>query len=65
MSRVIENQDEQVQTAIRLSRSFLAELDKLAEIMSEPGKRFTRAEVLRIAAFRGAALIKSERMKKR
>lgn len=58
-------QEGQVQTAIRLSPALLARLDKLAERMSEPGMPVTRAEVLRLAAFRGVEQLEAEKGKKR
>jgi predicted DNA-binding protein len=53
-------QDEQIQTAIRLPKSLLKRLDKLAEHMSRQGMRVTRAEVLRLAAFEGTAVLETE-----
>jgi predicted DNA-binding protein len=52
---VTVKQETQTQTAIRLPDSLLARIDKLATHMSESdlGKRYTRAEILRMAAFRG------------
>lgn len=59
-----DKQDPQVQTAIRLSESLLSRVDKLAVRMSQPGLRVTRAEVLRLAAFRGVATLETEGKKK-
>jgi len=59
-----EKQDHQVQTAIRLSEALLARIDKIAERMSQPGMQVTRAEVLRLAAFRGVAAIEAEGKKR-
>lgn len=53
-------QERIIQTAIRLPESFLTLLDELAENMSQPGMRVTRAEALRIVAFRGAKELKEE-----
>lgn len=50
-----------VQMAIRLPESLLARMDKIAEHMSQPGMRITRAEVLRIATFHGVAKLESEK----
>jgi predicted DNA-binding protein len=50
----------QVQTAIRLPRSLLTRLDKMAERMSRPGMPVTRAEVLRLAAHKGVDLLEAE-----
>lgn len=60
-----DKQEVQVQTAIRLPESLLARIDKVAEHMSEPGKRFTRAEVLRLAAFRGVEQLEGAAGKKK
>jgi predicted DNA-binding protein len=58
---VTEKQEQQVQTAIRLPESLLARVDKLAERMSRPGMRVTRAEVLRLAAFQGVDKLETEK----
>ena len=52
--------EKQIQTAIRLPESFVNRLDRFALNMSEPGKRFTRSEVLRLAAFRGLEQLELE-----
>ena len=44
-----------VQTVVRLPSSMLRELDTLAEKMSEPGIRITRASVIRMLILRGMA----------
>ena len=59
-----DKQEQQIQTTIRFSESFISRLDKLAERMSEPGKRFTRIEVLRIVAHRGLEQVEAERKKR-
>lgn len=46
-------QEQQVQTAIRLPKSIIDRIDKLAERVSQPGMRATRADALRIALGRG------------
>ncbi len=56
---------ETAQTAIRFPESFIKRLDEIAERMSEPGKRFKRVEVLRLAVFRGAEQLEAERKKQR
>lgn len=53
-----------IQTAIRLTESFMNRLDKFAVHMSRPGLRVTRTEVLRIAAIRGLEQLEEERRKK-
>lgn len=54
-----------VQTAIRLSNSLLARIDKLAEDMSQPGLRVTRTGVLRHATFLGIDSLEAEMNRKR
>lgn len=46
-------QEEQIQWAVRLPKSFLERADKLAEGMSEAAMKFTRTDVLRMAMYRG------------
>jgi len=60
-----DKQEQQVQTAIRLPESLLDRVDKLAETMSQPGMRVTRAEVLRLAAYRGVDQLEAERKRSR
>ena len=55
-----EKQEQQIQTAIRLPESFLTRLDKLAERMSQPGLKITRAEALRLSAYRGIGELEAE-----
>ena len=56
--------EEQVQTALRLSKSLLARVDKVAARMSQPGMRVTRAEALRLAVFRGIDGLEEEAKKR-
>ena len=56
-----DKQEIQVQTAIRVPESLLDRVDKLAEQLSQPGMRVTRAEVLRLAAYRGVEQLEAER----
>lgn len=60
-----EATETQTQTAIRLSDSLLARIDKLAERMSRPGIRITRADVIRLAVTQGTAALEAESKKKR
>jgi hypothetical protein len=53
-----------VATAVRYSKSFVKELDRIAERISEPGKRFTRVEVLRMASYRGLEQLEAEKRKR-
>ena len=60
-------QDESIQTAVRLPKSLLTRADKLAEHMSaaQPGKKYTRADLIRIGLFEGFAALENEERKKR
>jgi predicted DNA-binding protein len=58
-------QEDQIQTAIRLPESLYARLDKLAEHLSQPGMRITRAMVLRMATFRGVEQLEAEQKKRK
>jgi hypothetical protein len=54
-----------IQTAIRVPDSWLEDLDKLAEQMSEPGSRHVmRSEVMRMAIRRGIVVLKEEAKKR-
>jgi hypothetical protein len=57
-------QESQVQTAIRLPESLLARIDKLVERMSKDGIPVTRAEVHRLAVFRGVAELEADKKKR-
>lgn len=54
---------EQQMVALRLPKAFLKRLDKLAEQMSRPGLSVKRTELLRLAAFEGAAVLENEARK--
>lgn len=54
-----------VQTAFRLPESMIKRMDKLAERMSEPGRKVTRADVLRLSAFRGLEQLEEAEGKKK
>lgn len=61
-----DNQQElQVQTAIRLPESVLERADKVAQRMSRPGLRVTRADVLRLATHQGLEQLEAEGKSKR
>lgn len=62
---MIDKQEEQIQTAIRVPGSFLKRADKLAERMSRPGLRLTRADVLRLALAEGFTHLETEQKKAR
>lgn len=55
---------ESVQWALKLPKSFLGRADKLAEQMSEPGFRYTRTDVLRMAMFEGVERLEAGRKKR-
>ncbi len=59
-----EKQETQTQTGIRLPDSVFDRIDKLVERMSEPGLRLTRADVLRLAVFRGIEQLETEKRKR-
>jgi len=59
-----EKQEAQIQTGIRLSDSLLGRIDKLVERMSEPGLQLTRADILRLAVFRGVEQLEAEKKKR-
>lgn len=59
-----QDQQPQTQTAIRLPDPLLERLDKLAEKMSRPAMRMTRAVVLRLAVHHGVEYLEAE-LKKR
>jgi len=59
-------QEEQIQTAIRLPKSILKRIDRLAENMSQPGlNSITRAEAHRFALLEGLVKLEAEKGKKR
>jgi predicted DNA-binding protein len=60
-----QQQEQQVQTAIRLPEALLERVDRIAETMSQPGMRVTRAEVLRLATYRGVEQLEAERKRSR
>jgi hypothetical protein len=57
-------QEEIVQTAIRVPKVLLEELDEIAENMSQPGLKVTRTEALRLAIYRGVEQLKKEGKKR-
>ena len=60
-----KQQEQQIQTAIRLPESVLDRADKVAERMSRPGLRVTRADVLRLATHQGLDQLEAEGKSKR
>lgn len=60
----MDEQEKQVQTAIRVSESLLDRADKVADRMSRPGMRITRADVLRLAAHQGMDQLEAETKKR-
>jgi predicted DNA-binding protein len=61
---VTEQQEEQIQTALRLPKSVMKRLDKLAELMSDPGMPVKRTEVLRRSVFMGLERLEAEQKKR-
>lgn len=59
-----DKQEQQVQTALRLGESVLERADKLAEKMSRPGLRLTRADLLRLAVHQGLDQLEVESKKR-
>lgn len=57
-----EKQEEQIQTAIRLSKPLIARIDKLAERMSEPNMSpVTRSELIRRFVLDGTELMERKK----
>ena len=59
-----QQQEHQVQTAVRVPESWLERLDRLAEGMSRPGVPATRAGALRSALHRGLVELEKEGKKR-
>jgi predicted DNA-binding protein len=59
-----KQEENQIQTAVRLPESWIERIDKLAESMSEPGRPATRAGALRSALYRGIVEIEKENKKR-
>ena len=59
-----DKQKQQIQTALRLDESVLELADKLAERMSRPGLRLTRADLLRLAVHQGLSQLDAESKKR-
>jgi hypothetical protein len=59
-----DKQEETVQTAFRIPKSWLEHADKLAERLSQPGMQATRTDVIRLALARGFDVLDAE-VKKR
>jgi hypothetical protein len=59
-----DKQEQQVQTAIRLGESVLKLADDIADRMSRPGLRLTRADLLRLAIHEGLAKLNAENKKR-
>lgn len=55
--------DETAEITLRLPRTLLKKLDRLAKRMSQPGIRISRARALRAAAFLGVAQLEAENRK--
>ena len=59
-----DNQENHVQTGVRVPKSALSRADKLAEVMTQPGILVTRADVMRSAMLRGLDQLEAERKKR-
>lgn len=57
--------DEQIHTGVRFSQALLDRADKVAARMSQPGLRVTRAEVIRMATFKGLDSLEGEGRKRK
>lgn len=49
-----------VQVSVRIEKTWVAQLDELADAMSRPGIELARADVLRAAIARGIAELRAE-----
>jgi len=61
---VTDKQETLVQTAVKVPESLLERADEVATKMSQPGMRVTRAEVLRMAMFKGVEALEAEKKKR-
>jgi predicted DNA-binding protein len=59
-----KQEENQVQTAIRVPESVLERFDRLADQMSVLGTKITRADVHRQAVYRGLAELEKENKKR-
>lgn len=60
-----KQEEETVQTAIRVPKSWLDRLDRLAERSVKPGGTLPRAEMMRQSLYRGLVELEAEGGKKR
>jgi len=60
-----KKKDTELQTAVRITGSAVERMDALAAQRSEPGARVTRADVHRLALYRGLDLLEAESRKSR
>ena len=58
-------EEETEQTAVRVPKSWLARLDKIAEGLTEPGRVTTRADAHRMMLHRGMAEFEATAEKKK
>lgn len=61
----MNKQEAQIHYGFRIPKSLLGRVDKLVDKMSQPGMTVKRAEVLRMATFRGLELLEAEMKTKR
>lgn len=57
---MVQKEEAQVQTAIRLPAEMLERVDKIAERMSQQGLRVRRAEVIRLTIHKGISVLEAE-----
>ena len=61
---MVDKEENQVQTAVRLPESWLERIDRLAESMSKPGVPTTRAGAMRTALHLGLVELEKEAKKR-
>jgi predicted DNA-binding protein len=59
-----KQEENHIQTAIRVPESLIERFDKLAQQLSVPGTQVTRADVHRQAIYRGLAELERENKKR-
>lgn len=60
-----KEEEEHVQTAVRVPKSWISRLDKIAEKLSSPGARVTRADALRMATHFGMNELETKQQDKK
>jgi hypothetical protein len=62
--KLMAEQEEQVQTAIRVPKSWLARLDKIAEEQNRPDLRLLRSDALRMSILAGIEVYEAKSKKR-